>query len=461
MCAGHSAVSRVSAREARGETRMTAERIDLLDPCNACLPGVEAGCVAETFHPFSVLVDHAGPDAVVVSVIGEIDLLTASPLREHLSKVLAAGPRHVVIDLTHTSFLGATALSVLMSIRRVATQQGTTLRLAAPKRSLPANVFSLAGLDHLLDIVAPTSDTDGFLEHHPASRTEVPWPRGPSPAEAAGSATVDSVVETAGDDDYDYLIPLQLRYAALATGDPQRHRLRDQLIHGYLPVAEHIARRFAGRGEPLEDLIQIATVGLINAIDRFDPARGSHFLAYAVPTITGEIRRYFRDHGWSTHVPRRLKDLNLAIRQATAELSQRLGRSPRPSEIAQQLAIPTPTVLEALQAAEAYQSSSLDDLLSWEETTATRQEFLGGLDPHMCLIDDRETLRPLLALLTPRNRTILTLRFFHQLTQQQIAKQVGLSQMQVSRLLRQILNFLHQQMTDPKSAMSASRCRHD
>jgi RNA polymerase sigma-B factor len=115
-------------------------------------------------------------------------------------------------------------------------------------------------------------------------------------------------------------------------------------------VAAHIARRFAGRGEPLEDLIQVATVGLVNAVDRFEPARGSHFLSFAVPTITGELRRYFRDHGWSTRVPRRLKDLNLAIRNVQGELSQQLGRAARPSEIVERLEIPTSKVIEALHA---------------------------------------------------------------------------------------------------------------
>lgn len=354
---------------------MTANRVEPSD--DSWLAGTETINVTAASPPFCVFDEQPNPELVVVSVFGDIDLLTASPLHEHLSRVLAAGTACVVIDLTHTSFLAATALSVLIDIGRAAAQQGTTLQLRPPQRSLPAQVLNTAGLNRLFDIVPPATDTNG---------------------------------------------------------------------------AEHIARRFAGRGEPLEDLIQIATVGLINAIDRFEPGRGSHFLAFAVPTITGEIRRYFRDHGWSTHVPRRLKDLNLTIRQTTVELSQQLGHSPRPSQIAKCLGIPTWNVLEALHAAEAYRSSSLDDVLRYGETTATPATFLGELDPQMCLIDDRETLRPLLAQLTPRHRTILILRFFHQLTQQQIAKEVGLSQMQVSRLLRQILDLLHQQMTDSTSA---------
>ncbi len=247
-------------------------------------------------------------------------------------------------------------------------------------------------------------------------------------------------------DEYAYLIPLHRRYAEFVAGDPERQRLRDQLISGYLPVAEHLARRFVGRGEPLDDLIQVATVGLINAVDRFDPSRGSSFLSFAVPTITGEVRRYFRDHGWSTRVPRPLKDLHLAIRSARAELSQELGRPPRPSEIADRLGLPTTKVIEGLQVGDAYRGLSLDEMLTIGEATAALSEFLGGLDAQLALIDNREALRPLLADLPARERTILALRFFRHLTQTEIGEQVGLSQMHVSRVLRQTLTFLQRRM---------------
>lgn len=263
-----------------------------------------------------------------------------------------------------------------------------------------------------------------------------------------GATTVTPSVSSVGTEqgEYAHLVPLQRRYAELDPNDPERPALREQLINGYLPVAEHIARRFAGRGEPLDDLMQVATVGLINAVDRFEPGRGSDFFSFAVPTITGEVRRYFRDHGWSTRVPRRLKDLHIAIRSALAELSQQLGRAPRPSEIADRLGLPVAEVIEGLQAGEAYRSSSLDEMLGSGEGKATLGEFIGGLDGELALIDDREALRPLLAQLSPRERTIIALRFFRQLTQTQIAEQVGISQMHVSRVLRQTLAYLHEQM---------------
>lgn len=245
--------------------------------------------------------------------------------------------------------------------------------------------------------------------------------------------------------EYAHLVALQHRYAQLAADDPRRQRLREQLICGYLPVAEHIARRFAGRGEPFEDLVQVANVGLINAVDRFEPDRGSAFFAFAVPTITGELRRYFRDHGWSTRVLRRLKDLYIAIRSSRTELSQQLGRAPRPSEIAEKLRLPVSEVIEGLQAGEAYRSMSLDEMPGGQGS-AIFSEFIGDLDNELAHIEDREVLRPLLAELAPRERTILVLRFFRQLTQTQIAEQVGISQMHVSRVLRRTLTFLQGRM---------------
>jgi RNA polymerase sigma-B factor len=219
-------------------------------------------------------------------------------------------------------------------------------------------------------------------------------------------------------------------------------------VTGYLPVAQHIARRFAHRGEPLDDLTQVATVGLINAIDRFDPGKGGEFFSFAVPTISGEVRRHFRDQSWSMRVPRRLKDMHVSINGAVSELSQTLGRAPRPSEIAQRLDLPVNEVLEGLEAAEAYRSSSLDEMLSSEDGSATVGELVGEADDELDRVDYREALRPLLAELNQRERTIVMLRFFGNLTQTQIANEVGISQMHVSRLLAQTLTRLRDRL-DP------------
>ncbi|MFC4946081.1 SigB/SigF/SigG family RNA polymerase sigma factor [Pseudonocardia sp. GCM10023141] len=255
---------------------------------------------------------------------------------------------------------------------------------------------------------------------------------------------------TGADSEYGHLVPLLEQHAALDANDPRREALRDELVTGFLPVAQHIARRFSGRGEPIDDLVQVATVGLINAVDRFSPERGSDFLSFAVPTISGEVRRHFRDLGWSMRVPRRLKDMHVSINGVVPDLAQRLGRAPRPSEIAEQLGVPVAEVLEGLEASEAYRSSSLDEMLSSEQGSATVGELVGEADAALDQVEFRQALRPLLAELDERERTIVLLRFFGNLTQTQIADQVGISQMHVSRLLARTLDRLRTRL-DPET----------
>ena len=258
---------------------------------------------------------------------------------------------------------------------------------------------------------------------------------------------------TRDDPEYGHLVPLLERYAALPPDDPEREGLRDRLVRGYLPVAQHIARRFSNRGEPLDDLVQVATVGLINAIDRVSPERGSDFFSFAVPSISGEVRRHFRDLGWSMRVPRRLKDLHVSIGAAASELSQSLGRAPKPTEIAERLGVPVSDVLEGLEASEAYRSSSLDEMLSSEQGSATVGELVGEADSELDRVDFRQALRPVLSELAERERTIVLLRFFGNMTQTQIADRVGISQMHVSRLLAQTLDRMRKRL-DPETRVS-------
>jgi RNA polymerase sigma-B factor len=263
---------------------------------------------------------------------------------------------------------------------------------------------------------------------------------GPGPADEPRDA------EQSRDSEYAHLVPLLAEYAGLDPKDPRRETVRDQLVTGYLPVAQHIARRFAHRGEPLDDLIQVATVGLINAVDRFEPDRGSDFFSFAVPTISGEVRRHFRDQGWSMRVPRRLKDLHVSINSAIAELSQSLGRAPRPSELAESLGLSSNEVLEGLAAGQAYRGSSLDEILSGDQSGTTLGDLLGEADAELERVDYQQSLQPLLAELPDRERTIVMLRFFGNLTQTQIADRVGVSQMHVSRLLAQTLVRLRERL---------------
>lgn len=243
---------------------------------------------------------------------------------------------------------------------------------------------------------------------------------------------------------YDHLAPLFDQLADLDTSDPQHTAVRDRLVTGHLPVVKHIARRFAGRGEPVDDLEQAGTVGLINAVDRFDPDRGIDFLSYAVPTITGEVRRHFRDRTWAMRVPRRLKELQSDINGAVGGLAQELGRAPRPSEIADRIGRGVDEVIEGLEARQVYRSTSLDELVAGSDSMLS--ETLGVADGELEKVDYRQTLAPLLDELPRRERTILVLRFFAGMTQTQIADEVGVSQMHVSRLLARTLERLRRRL---------------
>jgi RNA polymerase sigma-B factor len=267
--------------------------------------------------------------------------------------------------------------------------------------------------------------------------------------ESGTSRTPKTPSPRSSSDDYGHLAPLFEKLAALSEGDPERIRLRDRLVTGHLPLAEHIAQRFSGRGVAKEDLIQVARVGLINAVDRFDPARGTDFLSFAVPTVMGEVRRYFRDTGWTVRVPRRLKELHLSISNASTTLSQRLGRAPAPSEIAQHLGLSENEVYEGLEAGNAYNSMSLDEVLSADTESRSLGDTLGEEDSALEGVENHEALQPLVQQLPERERKILALRFVQNLTQTQIAERIGISQMHVSRLLARTLAQLREGLTEP------------
>lgn len=243
---------------------------------------------------------------------------------------------------------------------------------------------------------------------------------------------------------YQALESVLVTYAAMADDDPRRAALCDQLVDGFLPVARNIANRYRNRGEPFDDLFQVACIGLLNAINRYRPELGCPFLGFAVPTISGEIRRHFRDRTWSMRVPRRHKDHHVAVRAATGQLSTELGRAPRPSEIAALLDISIEDVLQALQAAEAYQTGSLDQMLGSESGGVSRLDTLGGPDPALELFTDTYSLAPALAELPERERSVLVMRFYQDMTQTQIAERIGVCQMQVSRILATTLARLRE-----------------
>lgn len=217
-------------------------------------------------------------------------------------------------------------------------------------------------------------------------------------------------------------------------------KLRDQLIEAHLGLAEFLARRFNNRGEPLDDLVQVASMGLVKAVDRFEVDRNIEFSTYATHTIVGELKRHFRDKGWAVRAPRRMQELYLRLTKVTATLSQELGRSPTIEELAAETESSAEAVLEALEAGQAYRSSSLDaPASSGDNEVDTMGAHMGEDDPNLLSAEQRATLSPLMAKLSEREQQILHMRFFEGLTQSEIASRLDISQMHVSRLLARSL----------------------
>jgi len=241
---------------------------------------------------------------------------------------------------------------------------------------------------------------------------------------------------------------LLLAMVALPAEHPSRPKLRERAIEAWLPLANHLAQRYGGRGEPTDDLRQTAAIGLIKAIDKFEPNRGVDFAGYAIPTIIGEIKRHFRDRTWDIRVPRRLQELRLHISEANSTLLQSLGRSPTVADIAAHLRLTEEEVLEGLEGARAYNAVSLSTPTGDGERSTELGDMLGGEDPEFALAEIRTSLGPALATLDERERKILALRFHGNLTQSQIAERIGVSQMHVSRLLTRTLAQLRRSLEE-------------
>jgi RNA polymerase sigma-B factor len=234
---------------------------------------------------------------------------------------------------------------------------------------------------------------------------------------------------------------LVITLATCPPDDPGRPALRERAIEAWLPLAHHLARRYRGRGEPSDDLTQVAVAGLIESVDRFRVDRGAGFASYAVPTVLGAIRRHFRDRCWSVRVPRRQQELYLLIQSVNDKLTQDLGRAPGVPDIAARLRISEEDVVLGLKCARVYRSISLSAPYA-QDREAELGEFLGARDHGYELTEIRMTLRDALARLDERERVVLSLRFYDNLTQKQIGTRLGVSQMQVSRLLSATLRRL-------------------
>jgi RNA polymerase sigma-B factor len=228
------------------------------------------------------------------------------------------------------------------------------------------------------------------------------------------------------------------------SGVSEYDRLRNELVVAHLNLVRYLAVKFANRGEALDDLIQVGTVGLLKAIDRFDLDRGVEFTTYATPTIVGEIKRYFRDKGWAVKVPRRLQELNLAVNRANEKLTVKLGHSPTVAELAQHLGASAEDILEAQELGQAYNLLSLDTELNGEgdKKSQTLADYVGQNDSGLELLEDRANLERAFQVLTGRERVILYLRFYESVSQTEIAKRLNVSQMHVSRLQQKALEKL-------------------
>ncbi|MGW6914719.1 RNA polymerase sigma factor SigF [Kitasatospora sp. NPDC054939] len=268
----------------------------------------------------------------------------------------------------------------------------------------------------------------------PAQRADAPAAAGQAPAGGQGAALDTRTLSRS----------LFLRLAALEPGSDEHTYVRDTLIELNLPLVRYASARFRSRNEPMEDIVQVGTIGLIKAIDRFDPERGVEFPTFAMPTVVGEIKRFFRDTSWSVRVPRRLQELRLALTKAGDELAQKLDRSPTVAELAVCLGVSEEDVVEGLAVGNAYTASSLDSNPGEEDGDGPLAERLGYEDLALEGVEYRESLKPLLAKLPPRERRIIMLRFFGNLTQSQIGEEIGISQMHVSRLLTRTLTQLRE-----------------
>ncbi|MFD0345624.1 SigB/SigF/SigG family RNA polymerase sigma factor [Kitasatospora sp. CM 4170] len=240
------------------------------------------------------------------------------------------------------------------------------------------------------------------------------------------------------------------RLAGLARETHAYSYVRGTIIELNMPLVRFIAARFRHRAEDMEDILQVGTIGLIKAVDGYDPARGVEFVTYAIPTIAGEIKRFFRDTSWPVRVPRSMQELYLTVARGSDRLEQQLGRLPHPEEIAEDLHITAEEAVEGLVAGRVYRPNSLDALRDHDTDEAGNAllDRLGSCDPGIELADFRTAVRPLLARLPEREQTVLKLRFWEGRTQSEIADRIGVSQMHVSRLLAAVLARLREQLED-------------
>ncbi|MFG2041792.1 SigB/SigF/SigG family RNA polymerase sigma factor [Dactylosporangium sp. NPDC048998] len=362
----------------------------------------------------------------LLELTGVLDYASVPYLRQVVFERFDAGSRRIALEGSGLRLLDPAAIKVMTYLQRRAGQLDGYVRLTGTAGTVLTAV-EIAGVAKQLGAYDELDWPVTQRQRHPVALEELHVGHGHWPPDVTH---------------------LLARMHRLAPDDPRRRRIRDEVIEACLPTARRLARRYGGSGEPLADLVQVAALGLVKAVDGFDPERGIEFGAYATPTIAGEIKRHFRDRTWGVRLPRRLQELRLQVTHAREELTQRLGRSPTVAELAAQLCTGEEDVIEVLGSGDAYRPVSLDTPTHTAEESTTIADTIGGEPSEYNLVEFREALRVLIERLPEREQRILAMRFYGNLTQTEIAKRVGLSQMHVSRLLTHALGFLRRRLSE-------------
>ncbi|GAA2371361.1 SigB/SigF/SigG family RNA polymerase sigma factor [Dactylosporangium salmoneum] len=365
-------------------------------------------------------------DESLLELTGTLDYASAPYLRQVIFERFDAGTRDIAVEVSDLRLIDASAIKVMLYLHHRAAQLDATIHLAGTRGTVLSAV-EVAGVAKELGAYDELDWPPSERQRRPVDLDGLHLGHGHWPPEATEQLA---------------------RLHRLAPGDPGRSRIRESVIEACLPTAEQLARRYGGAGEPLADLTQVAALGLIKAVDGFDPDRGIEFGAYATPTIAGEIKRHFRDRTWGVRLPRRLQELRLRVNQARDDLTQRLGRSPTVTDLAEHLDAPEEEVIEVLGAGHAYRPVSLDTPTRTADDSTTIADTIGGEPADFGMVEFREALRVLVERLPEREQRILALRFYGNLTQTEIAERVGMSQMHVSRLLTHALQFLRRRLSE-------------
>jgi len=374
-------------------------------------------------------------NADIILVDGALDLASKPRLAAVLKSRLADRRTSLVVDLARTAMIDAGTVGLLVSVAAQAERRGGSLRTIGA-RAMVLEVLQIVGEDKRLRAYDEPDEVIAEFGVSAGSSAE----DADAADEAPRSRRMDSARRWPGTRDVT-THALLLAMAGVKATAPERAELRAQVIEDNMAFASRLVRRFRDRGEPMDDLNQVAMIGLVNAVDGYDPARGSEFLGYATPTIVGEVRRYFRDKGWRIKVPRRLQELRLQVNRAKVELSQTMSASPTNADIARHLGVDEVDVAEAIEVSRLYNPVSLSAPVASDSDVSFADAF-GADDAGIEAVDNRMTVVPLLAALPEREQRIVTMRFFANMTQSQIASELGISQMHVSRLLAQTLTRL-------------------